>query len=119
VRATPLGAAAQLAELAVAQVAAQGDEAGDLPKPMSAEEAAACAELSDRRNAEFILEPGSLDKVIGLNLKERNLIRRDVAFLKEFPNLQVLDLILNRRITDAHLEPLEGLTKLRDLDLHG
>jgi hypothetical protein len=104
--------------VSIVQVAFHGDDASDLPKPMSAEEAAACADVSDRLDAAFILEPGSLDKVIGLNLRERNLLRRDLAVLKDFPNLQVLDLGMNYRITDAHLEHLEGLTTLRSLNLY-
>jgi len=90
---------------------------GDLPKPMPAEEARIYAEITDRLNAGLILEPGSLDKVIGLDLKDRDLRGSSLSDLKRLSSLQKLDLTSNRRITDAHLEHLKGLTALRELRL--
>lgn len=105
------------AGLDLVQVAGRADEAGDLPKPMPAEQAAAYADISDRLNAGFVLEPGSLDKVIGITFYDCGLRGADLAVLKGFPVLQELNLGKNYRITDAHLEHLEGLTALRSLDL--
>src|SRR5262245_6145869 len=103
------------------QVADQADAADGLPKPMPAEQAAAYADLVDRFGAGLILEPGSLDHVIGLNFATYSVKRADLAVLKNFPDLQVLRFSGDSRIpgspgiTDAHLEHLEGLTNLRSL----
>jgi hypothetical protein len=108
----------------VVQVAGQAELADGLPKPMSAEKAAAYADVVDRFGATLIFEPGSLDHVIGFSFETYNRTRADLAVLKSFPDLQELRLYRGddripgvSRITDAHLEHLEGLTNLRSLTL--
>jgi hypothetical protein len=106
------------------QVAGQADPADGLPKPMSAEQAAAYADVVDRFGAGLILEPGSLDHVIGFSFATYSVKRADLAVLKNFPDLQELRFSGDNRIpgspgiTDAHLEHLEGLTNLRSLSLN-